>query len=185
MIVLIFAHPYPDRSRANRLLLDCVSDLPNVEVRELYRLYPDFSIDVEAEQAALLRAQLVIWQGPMYWYSVPALLKHWFEKVLSLGWAYGPGGQALHGIRCLWAVTTGAPADAFSDEGFHAFPVEAFFPPLQQTAQFCGMHWRTPFVVHAAHRISADELAEAGLQYRARLLQEADELKHPIAKSTR
>jgi len=176
MIALIFAHPYPDRSRANRLLLDQVHDLPDLEIRELYRLYPDFAIDVEAEQQALLRAKLIVWQGPMYWYSVPSLLKHWFEKVLTLGWAYGPEGNALHGIHCLWAMTTGAPVEAFDSTGFHAFSLEAFLPPVQQTAQFCGMKWLSPFVVHGAHRISHAELVDHGRAYRERLQQEVESI---------
>ena len=35
------------------------------------------------EQELLLRARVIAWQCPIYWYSVPSLLKHWFEKVLT------------------------------------------------------------------------------------------------------
>jgi glutathione-regulated potassium-efflux system ancillary protein KefF len=61
-------------------------------VHSLYDLYPDFDIDVDAEQAALKHADLVVWMHPIYWYSVPAMLKHWFDVVLLRGWAYGEGG---------------------------------------------------------------------------------------------
>ena len=74
-VTLIYGHPYPARSRAGRVLLDGVRDLPGVEVRSLYDLYPDFDIDVQAEQAALLKAELIVWQCPFYWYGVPALLQ--------------------------------------------------------------------------------------------------------------
>src|SRR5687768_2477921 len=126
MVVLVFAHPYPNRSRANRRLLKEVRDLTGVEVRSLYDLYPDFGIDVEAEQAALLRADIVVWQHPLYWYSVPGLLKLWFDKVLARGWAYGEGGTALHGKRCLWVTTTGGDTEAFESSGIHAHSFEAF-----------------------------------------------------------
>jgi len=89
MLVLVYAHPYPNRSRANRLLIEAVRDLPDLELRSLYDLYPDFDIDVEAEQRALAAASAVVWQHPLHWYSVPSLLKHWFDKVLARGWAYG------------------------------------------------------------------------------------------------
>ena len=56
MILIVRAHPYPQRSRAGRALLEAVHDLPDLEVRSLYDLYPDFDIDVAAEQAALARA---------------------------------------------------------------------------------------------------------------------------------
>src|SRR5688572_32930914 len=108
MILLVHAHPYPGRSRAGSVLLEAVRDLPGLELHMLYDRYPDFAIDVEAEQEALGRARVVVWQHPLYWYSVPPLLKLWFDKVLTLGWAYGPGGTALHGKTVQWVVTTGA-----------------------------------------------------------------------------
>jgi glutathione-regulated potassium-efflux system ancillary protein KefF len=74
MILIIHAHPYPQHSRAGPVLLDAVRDLPGVSIRSLYDKYPDFDIDVEAEQAALTEARLIVWLHPIYWYSVPALL---------------------------------------------------------------------------------------------------------------
>ena len=171
MPLVVFAHPYIDRSRANRVLLDAVKDVPELELRSLYERYPDFAIDVEAEQAALLRHDVVVLQHPMYWYSVPALLKHWFDKVLARGWAYGDGGTALHGKRCLWVTTTGGPDEAFQPDGMHAHRFEAFVPAVRQTARFCGMIWQDPIVVHGAHRVAGDELTKAGRAYRERLVQ--------------
>jgi glutathione-regulated potassium-efflux system ancillary protein KefF len=169
MVLVIQAHPYPDRSRANRALGRAIEGLAGLEVRSLYDLYPDFSIDVAAEQAALLRASTIVWQHPIYWYTAPALLKLWFEKVLLVGWAYGKGGNALHGKRCLWVTTTGADDRAYQRSGEHRYPFEAFVPVVQQTAQFCGMTWLEPMVVKGAHRIPFPELQAAAAVYRARL----------------
>lgn len=169
MIALVYAHPYPDRSRANRSLLAAVRDLPGIDTRALYDMYPDFAIDVEAEQEALVRAEVVVWQHPLYWYSVPALLKHWFDKVLANGFAYGDGGTALRGKRCLWVTTAGGDDDAYSTRGMHAYPFAAFVPPIEQTARFCGMDWEEPFVVKSSHRASAHELRTLGERYLRRL----------------
>jgi glutathione-regulated potassium-efflux system ancillary protein KefF len=169
MILVLQAHPYPDRSRANRALGRAIEGLPGVEIRSLYDRYPDFSIDVEDEQRALSACSVVVWQHPLYWYTAPALLKLWFEKVLALGWAYGHGGRALAGKRCLWVTTTGAGAEAYTPAGMHAHAFEAFVPVMRQTAQFCGMIWLDPMVLHDAHRIDAAELEAAGARYRARL----------------
>ena len=169
MVLVIYAHPYPDRSRANRRLLGAVRDLPGVEVRSLYDLYPDFDIDIDSEQQALLRAGTVVWHHPMYWYSVPGLLKHWFDKVLLRGWAYGEGGTALRGKRCQWVTTTGGNAQAFQPDGMHQHVFEAFVPVIQQTAQFCGMLWQPPLVVHGAHHIPDDELGQRASDYQSRL----------------
>lgn len=167
--VIVYAHPYPDRSRANRALLAAVRDLPEVSVRALYDLYPDFAIDVAAERSALVTATRIVWQCPIYWYSVPALLSLWFEKVLAHGWAYGQGGTALHGKRALWVTTTGAGESAYAPGAMHGRPFAAYVPPVEQTARFCGMDWEPPLVVHGAHRIDDDALAAWAEAYRARL----------------
>jgi glutathione-regulated potassium-efflux system ancillary protein KefF len=169
MILLVFAHPYPDRSRANRVLLSAVRDLDGVEVRSLYEMYPAFDLDVPAEQAALVAADVVVWQHPMYWYTVPGLLKHWFDKVLTRGFAYGEGGTALRGKRCQWVTTTGADATQFAPDGWHGHSLEAFSPVVEQTARFCGMGWEEPFVVHGAHRIPNAALEDFAVSYRRRL----------------
>jgi glutathione-regulated potassium-efflux system ancillary protein KefF len=167
---LIYAHPYPDRSRAGRALLSCVRDMPGVEVRSLYDLYPDFAVDVDAERAALARADVVVWQTPFYWYGVPALLSLWIEKVLAHGWAYGQGGTAVRGKSAFWATTTGAPVAAYAPGQMHGHPFDAFVPAISQTARFCGMRWEgPPFVLHGAHRVSDDELRMAAEAYRVRL----------------
>ena len=169
MILIVHAHPYPQRSRAGRALLDAVRDLPRVEVRSLYDLYPDFDIDVAAEQAALTRADLVVWLHPLYWYSVPAMLKHWFDVVLLSGWAYGEGGNALRGKHCLWVATTGGQASSYASSGAHQVPFHEFEAPIRQTAQFCGMVWEPPLVLHGAQAVGEDEIAVAAAVFRQRL----------------
>lgn len=49
MILIIYAHPYPRHSHANKRMLDQVKALDGVEIRSLYELYPDFNIDIAAE----------------------------------------------------------------------------------------------------------------------------------------
>jgi glutathione-regulated potassium-efflux system ancillary protein KefF len=169
MICVIFAHPYHTRSRANRALLDTLRTVPEVEVRSLYDLYPDFDIDQSAEQEALSRARLIVWMHPVYWYSVPGLLKHWFDKVLAQGWAYGEGGNALRGKHCLWVATTGGDDEAYSRTGVHEQPFANFIAPIEETARFCGMRWETPFIVHGAHVLSDADLKEQARRLAARL----------------
>jgi glutathione-regulated potassium-efflux system ancillary protein KefF len=168
-IVVVQAHPYPDHSRANRALGQAIAGMAGVAVRELYRLYPDFSIDVEAEQRALEAASVVVWQHPLYWYTTPALLKLWFEKVLTVGWAFGPGGDVLRGKRCLWVVTTGGDELDYTPAGVHQHVFDTFASVVRQTAQFCGMIWLEPLVVQGAPRLDDAALDGFGARYRAYL----------------
>ena len=169
MIVVIHAHPYPRRSRACRALVEAIAPIPGLEIRTLYDLYPDFDIDVAAEQEALARAQLVVWLHPFYWYSVPGMLKHWFDKVLERGWAYGLGGHALAGKHCLWAPTVGGDEDTYADGRTNLRPFAQYVDPLEQTARYCRMKWEEPFVVFGAQAKPDAALAADGARFRARI----------------
>src|SRR5690606_20152940 len=41
--------------------------------------------DVRAEQEKLLWADTVIFQFPLWWYTMPAILKGWFDRVFKIG----------------------------------------------------------------------------------------------------
>lgn len=183
-IALVYAHPYPNRSRVGRRLLAALHELERLEVRSLYTRYPDFAIDVAAEQRVLLAADLIVWQHPTYWYGVPAMLALWFEKVLARGWAYGHGGRALCGKTCLLVATTGGDDGAYQAGGMHGRPFTEFVAPLEQTARFCGMHWAPPLIVHGAHHLSDDELDGHGRSYRERLLGFTPPVNTPPAETT-
>jgi glutathione-regulated potassium-efflux system ancillary protein KefF len=170
MIAVLQAHPYPDRSRANRILGRAIDDLPGVAVRSLYDLYPDFAIDVDAEQRVLAAAEVVVWQHPLFWYAAPALLTLWYEQVLTAGWAWGPGGDALRGKLCLWVVTTGGDDGDYGPDGLHGHRFETFASATRQTALFCGMRWLDPLIVHAANRVGDEVLRAWGERYRDRLV---------------
>ena len=171
MILLLYAHPYPERSRACAALLSALEGLPGLEQRSLYDLYPDFDVDVEAEQGILARAEALVWMHPLYWYSTPALLQHWFEKVLLNGFAYGPTGSRLAGKPVLWVTTTGGDEHAFSAEGRHRHAFATFVAPVEQTARYCGLDWQPPFVVHGAHQAADEKLVQAGADLRERIAQ--------------
>ena len=83
--IFIFHPNLENGSRINASLAKTASTA-GFEVRDVYQLYPDFKIDVAAEQAALEAADRIVLQFPIYWYQTPALLKQWFDAVLEYGW---------------------------------------------------------------------------------------------------
>lgn len=181
MITLIYAHPYPKHSRAGRALLKAVHDLSHVHVRNLYELYPDFHINVKAEQEQLAKSDTIVLQHPLHWYHTPALLSLWFEKVLAYGWAYGHDkdgkpGNVLHGKRLLWAATAGGEQSAYSEAGYNHFTMERISTPIQQTALFCGMTWLAPYTVYHAGHLDEAQLLQAAEAYRDRLVAEITDL---------
>jgi len=160
-VLIILAHPQLEHARVTSSMLDAVAALgpqADVQVRDLYALYPDYLIDVAAEQAALQAAQLVVWLHPLHWYSMPPLLKLWQDEVLQFGWAYGPGGQALSGRDLWWVTSTGAAESSYRPDGPSRYFFDAFVPPFEQTAALCGMRFLPPMVLHGAHQRSQAEI---------------------------
>lgn len=178
-VLVLVAHPQMELSRANRGLMNAAARQPaateaseagaSVRVRDLYALYPDYVVDVDRERAALLEADLVVWQHPIHWYGPTPLLKLWMDEVLGFGWAYGPGGTALQG-KDLWVVlTTGGPEPSYQPDGYNRYPFDTFLPPYEQTAALCGMRFLPPLVIHGAHRLSANDIEVRAEAYARRL----------------
>jgi len=173
-VLVLSAHPDLRMSRVNRALLEAARALAGgtdggLQVRDLYALYPDYVIDVPAEQAACERAQLIVWQHPIHWYSMPALMKLWVDEVLTLGWAYGEGGRRLRG-KDLWLVaSTGGAEDSYRPEGYNRHVFDAFLPPYEQTAALCGMRFLPPMVMHGAHAATREQVAQHANGFAQRL----------------
>jgi glutathione-regulated potassium-efflux system ancillary protein KefF len=155
---LLAAHPDWAESRVNRLLFEAARAQDRVTVCDLYGTYPDYDIDVGAEQASAQAADLIVLLHPIQWYAMPALMKLWCDEVLSYGWAYGPGGTALTG-KDFWVVaSTGGPEASYHPQGYNRYFFDAFLPPYEQTATLCGMRFLPPLLMHGARRASPEEV---------------------------
>ena len=168
-ILLLFAHPAFERSRANRALLAAARGVGGVRIHDLYEAYPDFDVDVGREQALLEEHDVIVLQHPFFWYSTPALVKQWEDLVLEHGWAYGSDATALRGKRWMHAITSGGPASAYGPDGMNRFTMRELLRPLEQTAVLCGMRFLPPFLVQGTHGMADEVLAAHAREY-ARVL---------------
>ncbi|MGE5128116.1 MAG: NAD(P)H-dependent oxidoreductase [Sphingomonadaceae bacterium] len=168
-ILVLYAHPAHDRSRANRALRAAIEPLAGVTVHDLYETYPDFFIDVRREQRLVEQHDVLVFQHPMYWYNVPALLKEWQDAVLEPGWAYGERGDKLHGKHFMQALTTGGHAASYRHGGHAHFEIPELLRPFEQMAHYCGMRCLPPFVAHGARLIDEPSLGAQAEAYRARV----------------
>jgi glutathione-regulated potassium-efflux system ancillary protein KefG len=169
-LLVLFAHPRPRQSVVQRAMLAAIAGLPDITVRDLYAVYPDFMIDARQEQALLLEHDLVVLQHPLYWYSSPSIIKEWLDVVLEEGWAYGPGGTRLCGKFLLNALSTGGPTEAYHTKGRNRFAVRQLLAPYDQTAYLCGMGWLEPFVIHAGRKLDVATLTHKAGLYRDLLI---------------
>jgi len=166
--LLVFAHPALERGRVNPAMAEGVKDFPGLTLHDLYEIYPDFTVDVRAEQKRLLKHDLIVLQFPLYWFSMPSLLKEWLDLVWSRGFAFGEGAK-LKGRTLMCAVSTGANRDAYGPDGRYRFDMEAFLRPLEQTARYCGLKWAAPFVLHGREALTPEALDAGVGAYRDRI----------------
>lgn len=102
-----------------------------------------FNDSIQAEQAKLRWCDILIFQFPIHWFSMPAMLKGWVDKVLASGFAYGGGkwydAGVFRGKRALLSLTTGAPGFMYTPEGVQGDIDELLYPINH------GIFWFTGF----------------------------------------
>ncbi len=156
-ILVNLFHPRLAQSRVNRVWAEHLAAQPGITLRDLYALYPDGKIDIAAEQTVLAAHDRLVFQHPFYWYSTPPLMKQWLDDVLTYGWAYGAGGNALAGKEWLSVISTGGPAHSYQAGGYNYYSMSELLKPLQQTANLLQTTYLPPFIFHGA--VESDEAA--------------------------
>lgn len=131
--------------------------------------------DVLAEQARIDRADHLILAFPMYWWSMPALLKGWIDRVFVSGWAYEyiPGVEFVKKLDRLvvhLVVIAGDEAESFERHGVY----DAFRTQIERgIVEYCGATvGSTTFVYESDSRNREDlavEISEIGIAMAARV----------------
>ncbi|SCA56086.1 putative NADPH-quinone reductase (Modulator of drug activity B) [Candidatus Terasakiella magnetica] len=122
--------------------------------------------DIQAELDKLLWADLVIFSFPIYWFSVPAILKGWFDRVLVSGICYGGkrfydrGG--LVGKKALVMCTLGGREHMFGEGAIHGPLEDMLRPLLRGTLRYVGFDVLAPFVAWHVPYVS-DEIRQSYL----------------------
>ena len=152
-----------NNSEANKTIIEeLIRTHPEYQIDLLSELYRDYIVDVEAEQEKLRWADVIVFQVPIFWYSMPSLLRKWIEDVVVHGFAYGSEGTALQGKKLIASFTTGGPAEAYTAESFVGYTIEQILDTqLKPTANLCGLQLQ-PYVctfgVSYANRTDAQAL---------------------------
>lgn len=136
---------FPDRALAERLV-------PGIEIRRALthgRVPPDI-----AEELEMLReADLVVFQFPLWWSSVPAILKGWFDRVLSFAHAADTEGLSrpplVRGKKAMLVTTLEAPEEVYAGENQGG--VQSLLAPItENTLTYAGMTVLPTFFVFGA-----------------------------------
>lgn len=156
--------------------------------------------DILGELEKLEWADLVIFNFPIYWFSMPAILKGWIDRVLISGKCYGGmrfydrGG--LRGKKAMLAMTIGGQPHMLTQGGIHGELDDMLRPILRGTLAYTGMTVLPPFVAHHVPYIQPEQRAELLEQYRRRLRQidslvplqfpsmdDFDDMLHPLKRA--
>jgi len=143
---------------------------------ELYATaHHGFATDVEAEWQKLAWCDVLIWQFPLWWFGVPAVLKGWVDRVFAMGRAYGAGqiyeNGVFRGKRALLSLTTGSgsPAEAYQPGGLQGDLLGILRPIHRGMFQFTGFTVLAPHVVYGPARQSDEQRATELATWAARL----------------
>ncbi|MFJ7794179.1 NAD(P)H-dependent oxidoreductase [Pseudomonas sp. NPDC096950] len=129
--------------------------------------------DIQQELDKLLWADLLILNFPIYWFSMPAILKGWIDRVLVSGVCYGgkrfydQGGLA--GKKALVTVTLGGREHMFGEDAIHGPLEDMLRPLLRGTLAYVGLDVLPPFVAWHVPYISAEARGQFLLDYQQRL----------------
>lgn len=122
------------------------------------------SKDIALEQDKLMWADAVILQFPMWWFTMPAILKGWVERVYAYGFAYGVGEHSdthwgdrygegtLAGKRAMLIVTTGGWESHYSPRGVNGPIDDILFPIQHGILYYPGFDVLPPFVIYRTGR---------------------------------
>ncbi len=113
--------------------------------------------DIRREIARLERADLVVFQFPLWWHAQPAMLKGWFDRVFVNGELYTSTMRYdrgyFRGKRAICSVTTGAPEAAFEGNG-RGGNIEILLWPIQYSLYYMGFTVLQPFLAYGIQGLS-------------------------------
>jgi NAD(P)H dehydrogenase (quinone) len=144
------------------------------QIEEMYATeMHGFSEDIESEITKVERCDLMIWQFPLWWFGLPAVLKGWVDRVLAMGRAYGNGriyqSGVFHGKRAFLSLTTGGPEDSYRKGAFNGDMKGILRPIHRGMLQFVGFEVLEPQVVYGPVRLTAEQRTQQLAAYAERL----------------
>lgn len=137
---------------------------------------------VRAEQDKVTEADLVLFHFPIWWYSMPAIMKGWVDRVFARGFAYGAGRKydsgPFRGKRAMLAVTTGTAGTLYEPHGIDGDLHSVLWPIHNGILAYTGFTVLPPFAAWMPGGVPAEERGRylEGYAERLRRLDEAEPL---------
>lgn len=165
-VVVLLTHPNIKESRANKALMDAISDMGEVAIYNLYEMRVEDAFNAEIWSTIISHASALVFQFPFYWMSAPSLLKRWLDEVFT----YLAKTLAVAGKTLMVVTTAGSEHDAYRSGGRNRFTVDELLRPYQASAVHAGMVWQTPLIVYGMGTSEASKNIAEGINcYKQRI----------------
>jgi NAD(P)H dehydrogenase (quinone) len=132
-----------------------------------------FAADVQAELDKLLAADFLLLQFPMWWFSMPAILKGWIDRVFAFGAVYDFGRTWENGMfagrKAMLSITASAPEIAFKPDGRNGDMERVLWPIHAGILALCGYSVLPPFIAHGIPFVGEDAMTAELERFRQRL----------------
>jgi len=136
-----------------------------------------FAQDLKEEMQLLEKADVLIFNFPLWWFGMPAILKGWVDRVLAYGFAYG-GDYGLYkdgrfkGRKAFLCITTGSPSSFYTKDGAHGRSLENILKNINEgVLGLVGFDVIPPFIGYSVSRISIEDREKIIKEYCAFLQQ--------------
>ncbi|KAM8945965.1 NAD(P)H dehydrogenase [quinone] 1 [Pelodytes ibericus] len=137
------------------------------------------SKDIVEEQKKLEAADLVIFQFPVYWFGLPAILKGWFDRVLTQGFAYSLQSMYDNGHfknkKAVLSFTTGGLESMYTPTGINGDINVILWPVQQGVLHFCGFQVLEPQICYSIAHTPPDQRSLILEAWKSRLAKICDE----------
>lgn len=133
-----------------------------------------FAPAIATEMAKVERCDVLVFQFPLWWFGLPAILKGWVDRVFAMGRTYGGGrwydDGVFKGKRAMLSLTTGGPETMYGPDGLNGDLDAILFPINHGILAFTGFAVVPPFVAWAAAHVGDARRADYLRRYADRLL---------------
>jgi NAD(P)H dehydrogenase (quinone) len=135
--------------------------------------HASLSPDIQTELEKLQWCDLLILQFPLWWFSVPAIMKGWIDRVFVNGVVYGKGRRldtgGMKGRRAMLALSTGCYPDMVAPDGMLGGLDINLWHLQAGTLAYAGFEVLPPFVAWSIHYCDSARLGQYLDEYEARL----------------
>ena len=144
-----------------------------------------FATDVAVEQAKLLACDFLIFQFPLWWFGMPAILKGWVDRVFAAGLIYDHtrwySNGVFRGKRAMVSTTTAGTPTIYGKTGLNGDMEQLLFPIHHGILYFVGFDVLPPFVAWSVSRVGRETREGYLREYGHRLLdwQETPAIEYP------